>query len=80
MGVFKSIIIGIYCIVCVATIILATTQTKEGASETIVGGGSSNFYEKNKGKTREGKLKKLTVILSSVFVLLAIGVGIIYMV
>ena len=50
----------------------------EGLSSTITGAGADNFYEQNKGKTREGRMKKWTVILGIVFVLLTIGLGTIY--
>ncbi len=38
------------------------------------------FYEQNKGRTKEGKLKKWTIILGIVFVVLAIALGILYLV
>ena len=38
-----------------------------------------NFFEKNKGRTKEGKQKKWTIILSVVFVILSIVLGIVYM-
>lgn len=78
MGIFKNILIGVYVIVCFAVIALAMIQTKEGASETITGGNSNNFYEKNKGKTREGKMKRMTIVLTAVFAVLSIGLGIVY--
>ena len=81
MEIVKYIIVGIYVIVCLIVIILAMLQSKgnTGASAAIVGSSSSeNFYEKNKGRTREGKMKKWTIILGIVFVLLTIGLGIIY--
>ena len=54
---------GIYVIVCFALIIVAMMQSKDdsGASATITGS-SSNFYEKNKGRTKEGKMKRWTII------------------
>lgn len=75
----KSIIIIIYMVVAIILTILTLMQTKEdeGASGTITGG-SSSFYQKNKSNTFEGKLKKLTIILGILFVLLAITLGIIY--
>ncbi len=80
MGVVKYILIGIYVIVCLALIVLAMMQSKDdaGASGTIVGSSSSNFYEKNKGRTREGKLKRWTIILGVVFAILTIVLGIVY--
>lgn len=82
MEIAKYIIMVVYVIVCVALIILATMQNKEksGASGTITGSSTNNFYEQNKGRTKEGKLKKWTIILGIVFVVLAVALGILYLV
>lgn len=82
MEIVKNVVLGIYLVVCVALIIVATIQTKDsqGASGTITGSSTSNFYEKNKGRTREGMLKRLTIALSVVFAVLAIVLGIIYVI
>ena len=82
MGVLKYIVLGIYLVICVALIIIATIQTKDsnGASGAITGSSTNNFYEKNKGRTREGKLKRLTIILGVLFAVLSIVTGILYLV
>ena len=82
MEIIKYIILGLYFIVCVSLIILATIQNKEkaGASGTITGSTTNNFYEQNKGRTKEGKLKRWTIILGIAFVLLAVVSGILYLV
>ena len=82
MEILKYIILVIYIIVCIALIVLATIQKSEkpGASGTITGSSTNNFYEQNKGRTKEGKLKKWTIILGIVFVVLAIDLGILYLV
>lgn len=82
MEIVKYIIMGIYAIVCLALIVLIFKQSKEdsGASGTIVGASANNFYEKNKGKTTEGKMKRATIILMIVFAILTIALGIIYVV
>jgi preprotein translocase subunit SecG len=82
MEIVKYIIMGIYAIVCVALIVLVLKQSKEdnGASGTIVGASSNNFYEKNKGRTTEGKMKRATIILMIVFAVLTLTLGIIYVV
>lgn len=74
----KTFLIIIYAMVAVLLTILTIAQSKEdsGASETITGGGS--FYDKNKGRTPEGKLKRFTMFLGIVFVILAITLGIVY--
>lgn len=75
----KTFLIIIYAIVAVILTVLTLMQSKEdeGASSTITGGNSS-FYEKNKGRTKEGQLKKITIILGVVFIILAIILGIVY--
>ena len=80
MEIVKYIVLILYAIVCVALIILATMQTKEssGASGTITGSSTNNFYEQNKGRTKEGKLKRWTIIFGILFVVLAIVLGILY--
>lgn len=82
MEIVKNIVIVIYLIVCVALVILITKQSKEdsGASGTVMGASASNFYEKNKGKTKEGKMKRITIILAVVFAVLTVALGIIYVI
>lgn len=76
----KTLLVVIYWIVAVLLTILTLTQSKEdaGASGTIVGGSSDSFYDKNKGRTKEGKVKRLTIILGIAFIILAIILGIFY--
>ena len=75
MQIAKYVVLGLYVIVCIALIILATVQTKEtaGASATITGSSTNNFFEKNKGRTKEGKLKRWTIIFGVLFIVLAIA-------
>ena len=80
MEIVKNIIAGVYIFICLVLIILVMKQSKEdsGASGAIVGGSSNNFYEKNKGRTKEGKMKRATIFLMVVFFILSIAIGIIY--
>ena len=81
MEIARTILTVIYFIVALAVIILALIQTKEdgGLSSTITGSSTNNFYEKNKGRTKEGKQKRWTIILSIVFAVLTIVLGILYL-
>jgi len=80
VNVVKIILTVVYFIICFILVILTLKQDKgdEGLSSTITGAGSDNFYEQNKGKTREGRMQKWTIILGVAFVLLTIGLGTIY--
>ncbi len=82
MDILKNVILGVYLVVCVALIIVATMQTKEsqGAPETITGSSTGNFFEKNKGRTKEGGLKRITILLSAIFAILAIVSGILFVI
>ena len=81
MGIAKTILTVVYFIIAIDMIILALIQTKEdgGLSSTITGSSTNNFYEKNKGRTKEGKQKRWTIILAIVFAILSIALGILYM-
>ncbi len=80
MQVLKIIFMVIYFVICLAIIILAMLQSKqdEGLSSTITGSSANNFYEKNKGNTKEGKQKRWTIILGIILVILCIVLGTIY--
>ena len=80
MQVVKIILIVVDLIVCLALTILAMMQSKDdaGLSSTITGSSTNNFFEKNKGRTKEGMLKRWTIILGIAFVVLTIALSIIY--
>ena len=81
MEIVKGILIVIYFVIALALIILTLIQSKEdeGLSSTITGSSTNNFFEKNKSRTKEGKHKRWTIILSIVFAILTIVLGILYM-
>ena len=81
MSVLVNVLSVLYVLCCIFIIVLVLLQKsdKGGASESIMGSSGNNFYEKNKGRTKEGKQKRWTIILAIVFVILTIGLGILYM-
>ena len=81
MEIIRTILTVIYFIIALVVIILALIQTKDdaGLSQTITGSSTNNFYEKNKGRTKEGKQKRLMVISSIIFGILTIVLGILYL-
>ena len=81
MEIVKGILIVIYFLNALVVIILTLLQSKEdaGLSSTITGSSTNNFYEKNKGRTKEGKQKRMMVISSIVFGVLTLVLGILYL-
>lgn len=82
MEIAKNIVIGIYFVICAVLVILILKQSKEdnGASGTVMGAGANNFYEKNKGRTAEGKMKRATIGLMIAFFILTIVLDIMYVI
>ena len=80
MQIAKIILIVVDLIICLALTILAMVQSKDdaGLSSTITGSSTNNFFEKNKGRTKEGKQKRWTIILGIAFVIVTIALSIIY--
>lgn len=80
MQVLKYILIVIYVIVAMALIIITLMQHKDdpGLSSTITGASANNFLDKNKGRTKEGRLKKWTIILGIAFVIVSVVLNIVY--
>lgn len=78
--IIRNIVLVIYVLVCIILIVLATIQTKDsnGASQTVTGAAANNFYENNKGRTKEGKLKRMTIISGILFVILAVALSILF--
>ncbi len=82
MEIAKNIIIGIYFIICAVLVVLILKQSKEdnGASGTVMGAAANNFYEKNKGRTSEGRMKRATIGLMIVFVVLTLVLDVLYVI
>ena len=63
----------LFIIVCVALVVLVLAQ--EGKNQglgAIQGTVENTYWGKNKGRSREGVLKKVTIVLSFLFVLVAL--------
>lgn len=80
MQVVKIILVVVDLIICLAVTVLAMMQSKDdaGLSSTITGSSTNNFFEKNKGRTKEGLLKRWTIISGIAFVIVTIALSIIY--
>lgn len=80
MDIIKNILLVIYGLVTVALIIVTLIQSKEstGVTSTITGSSTNNFYNQNKGRTKEGRMKRLTITLGVLFAVLAIALSIFY--
>ena len=69
-----SYVFGVlFMIICVALVIIVLAQ--EGKAQglgAIQGAGENTYWSKNKGRSKEGVLRKVSVLLSVLFILISI--------
>ena len=80
MEIIKIVLIVLNFLICIALTILTMIQSKDdaGLSSTITGSSTNNFFEKNKGRTKEGKQKRWTIILAILFIIVTVALSIVY--
>lgn len=69
-----SVILVIVCIVLTAVVLL---QEGKSAGLGVVNGSSDTYWGKNKGRSKEGTLEKITRILVILFLVIALVLNII---
>lgn len=80
MQILKTILIIVDIILALGVIILVMLQKKDdqGMSGAITGAAANNFLDKNKGRTREGKMKRMTIIFSIAFAVITLVLNMVY--
>ena len=78
MNVFE-IIAGILLILTSISIILLVTlqDSTDSMSSAVTGDASQSYFNSNRGRTKEEKLKKYTKICVIVFLVLTLAVGVV---
>ncbi len=72
MGALRIVLTIIYIILCIALVILVLMQEGKTAGLGAVSGAAETYWGKNKGRSMEGKLVKITTWLSVGFIVLAV--------
>ncbi|MBO4281407.1 MAG: preprotein translocase subunit SecG [Lachnospiraceae bacterium] len=71
----KSLYIGlvvIYCLICIALVVVVLMQEGKSGGLSAFTGSSSTYWSKNKGRSVEGKLALITRVLATLFIVLSI--------
>ena len=63
-------------IIIVVTVMLQ--QSKQQGLSGAIAGGADTFFDKNKGRTMEAKLAKITKIFASIFFVVALVASVIF--
>lgn len=71
--VLKAIVKVIYIVICILLTVIVLKQDKNstGLSGALTGA-SETFWSKNRGRSTEGILEKMTKILTAVFIILSV--------
>ena len=72
MGALRTILTVIFIIVCIALVVLVLMQEGKEAGLGAISGSTSTYWDKNKGRSLEGLLVKITRALAIAFILLAV--------
>ena len=71
MGALKIILTIVYIIVCVSLVVLVLMQEGKSAGLGTISGAAETYWGKNKGRSMEGLLVKLTTVMAISFILLS---------
>ena len=72
MGALRIILTIIFILVCIALVILVLMQEGKTAGLGTISGAAETYWGKNKGRSMESKLVKITTGLAVAFLLLVV--------
>ena len=67
-SILKTVVTIAYIIVCVALVIIVLMQEGKTNGLGALSGSADTYWSKNKGRSTEGVLAKITVVLATLFV------------
>ncbi|MGN0330464.1 MAG: preprotein translocase subunit SecG [Kineothrix sp.] len=72
MQVLRIALLIVFIIICIALVILVLMQEGRSAGLGAISGAAETYWGKNKGRSMEGALVKITRYLAAGFILLAV--------
>ena len=72
MGILRIILTVVFIIVCIALLAIVFLQEGKSAGLGAIAGGAESYWGKNKGRSMEGTLVKVTKYLVAAFIVLAV--------
>ncbi len=71
MQALRTILLIVFIIICIALVILVLMQEGKSAGLGAISGAAETYWGKNKGRSMEGTLVKVTKFLAAGFIILA---------
>ena len=72
MEILRIILTVIFIVMCIALTVLVLMQEGKDAGLGAIAGGAETYWGKNKGRSMEGKLEKLTKYAAILWLILAL--------
>lgn len=72
MATLRTIVTIVFILICIVLTVLVLMQEGKAAGLGAISGAAESYWGKNKGRSMEGALVKLTKILAVVFLILAV--------
>ncbi len=72
MGAFRIVLQVIFILICIALTVLVLMQEGKSAGLGAISGAAETYWGKNKGRSMEGKLVKITKYLAIGFMVLTV--------
>ncbi len=72
MGALRIVITVFFILICIALVVLVLMQEGKSAGLGAISGAAETFWDKNKGRSMEGILVKITKVLAVLFMVLAV--------
>lgn len=72
MAVLRITLTIIFILICIALVVLVLMQEGKSAGLGAISGVAETYWGKNKGRSMEGALVKITKVLAVLFILLAV--------
>ena len=72
MGALRITLTIIFIIICLALTVLVLMQEGKDEGLGAISGAAETYWGKNKGRSMEGLLVKITKVLATLFILLAV--------
>lgn len=79
MGVLEIVIGAVLLLISVLAMIVCMMQEQkpQNATAALTGASNDSFYDKNRGRTKEARLRKITTILTVLFFALILFIDIV---
>lgn len=76
MAVVRTVLTVVYVIICIALVIVVLMQEgKQAGLGALSGASSDTYWSKNKGRSMEAGLVRVTKVLAGLFILISIALN-----